>query len=444
MVQEVITAFAVIAGIILIGFLAELLFKKTRIPDVIFLILIGICIGPIFHLVDKTDFGFGSNLFTTFTLLFLLFQGALNIDFKNLFRSLKGAMMLTLTSFFFTILVTSLICVLLLRYPWDLSVLIGIILGGTSSAVVIPFVNNLPIDKKYGYILTLESAITDVLCIVGAITMFAIILGGDFSASGIIRSILSSFFLAIVVGVIGAMIWIFLLSKSMILMETHLVTIAFVLLIYTVVESSFVGASGAIAALSFGLILGNSKPILRFYSWISRKDSPLHNGFLEQNVLSDKAKSFYSEISFFVKVFFFVYLGILFDFSKPIIFIFGALITIGIFLIRIPAVKISFFKEPIDNNTKSILKVMVPKGLAAAVLAELAIQNKIPGASDILSLVFSVILLSIIATSFLVFITQRKSQRSIPLKSASLNKPDIKNPIFLDKKPKQKNPPTKP
>jgi hypothetical protein len=61
------------------------------------------------------------------------------------------------------------------------------------------------------------------------------------------------------------MVWIFLLSKSAILMEAHMVTIAVVISIYSFVESSYVNASGAIAVLTFGLMLGNSIPIINFF-----------------------------------------------------------------------------------------------------------------------------------------------------------------------------------
>ncbi len=413
----VIEVFAVIFGIIIIGFLAELMFKKTKIPDVLFLILIGILLGPVLGWVDKDGFGLGSTLFTTFTLLFLLFQGALNIEFKSLFRSLKGTLKLTLISFILTVGIVTLMSFYLLKYPLNLSILIGVILGGTSSAVVIPFVNNLSIDKKYGNVLTLESAITDILCIVGAIALFAVILGQNVSPPEIIKSLISSFLLAIVIGILGAMMWIFLLSKSKLLIEAHMVTIAWVLGIYAFVESPFVKASGAISVLSFGLMLGNSHPILRFYDWISKKDTiseQPQNLFLEENVLSERAKSFYSEISFFVKVFFFVYLGILFDFTNPMVFAFGALITLGIFIVRPIAVKLSFWNEDIDKKTKNALRIMVPKGLVTAVLGGIAVQMAIPQSNEILSLVFSVILISIVFTSILVFMTQREGYKIIP------------------------------
>ncbi len=47
--------FAVVAGIIVIGFAGEFFFKKTGIPIFIFLILIGIILGPILNLFPRAS-----------------------------------------------------------------------------------------------------------------------------------------------------------------------------------------------------------------------------------------------------------------------------------------------------------------------------------------------------------------------------------------------------
>ena len=60
--------------VILFGYLAEFLFKKFFIPDVLFLIIIGYILGPdISGLIDPSGLGLSASIFTTFTLLFLLF-----------------------------------------------------------------------------------------------------------------------------------------------------------------------------------------------------------------------------------------------------------------------------------------------------------------------------------------------------------------------------------
>ncbi|MDP2926000.1 MAG: cation:proton antiporter [Nanoarchaeota archaeon] len=421
MVTEVLSVFGVIAGIIFIGFIGESIFKKTKIPDVIILIIIGIILSSGLHWVDNNTFGFGSQLFVVFTLMFILFQGSINIDFKTLFKSLKGTAKLTFICFILTTLIILLISKFIIGYSYMHSLLLSIILGGTASEVIIVFADILPINKKYSSVLTLESAITDVLSIIGTITIILIIMESNITTAAVIKSVLVSFLLAIAIGIIISMAWIFLLSKSAILMEAHMVNIAVVISLYSIVESSYVGASGAIAVLTFGLMLGNSTPIINFFKWASKEDDEKDtDSFLTNSVLSERSKSFYQEISFFVKVFFFVYLGTLIDFSRYKPFLFGGLIVLGIFIIRLLAVKLSFLGESIDNNTKNALRFLLPRGLAAAVLAQLALQKGISQSKELVDIIFAVILISILVSSILIFFTQRSIKPAIPDKKARI------------------------
>ena len=52
--------------------------------------------------------------------------------------------------------------------PW-MGILGGFILGGTSSAVVIPMITSLNASEESTTLLTVESALTDVLCIIGTV-----------------------------------------------------------------------------------------------------------------------------------------------------------------------------------------------------------------------------------------------------------------------------------
>lgn len=412
--MDVIAIFAIIAGVVFLGFISELIFKKTKIPDVILLIGVGIIIGSILKWANADTFGEGSSLFTTFALVFILFQGALNIDFKTLFKSLSDTLIVTVLNFILSVLVSSGI-VYVLYQDVLISILIGMIIAGTSSAVVIPLVNNIEISEKNKLILTLESAISDVLCIIGALTVLQIMETGDIVASQVFKNILSSFSLALVVGMIFGIVWIVLMHKFDVLSRAYMVTVAVVIGLYAFVESSFVGASGAIAALAFGLLLGNSRTILIMINGSNMEKNPDKENADDPNerviktVLSSDAKNFYSEISFFVKTFFFVYLGILIDFSDPMVFLYGAILTLGIYLVRPLAVAIVFNKKGLETRDRTFLEILIPKGLAAAVLAQLSIQTGliVGQAASFVNMILSVVLISILMTSILLFLTEK-------------------------------------
>ncbi|MCF7859226.1 MAG: cation:proton antiporter [Candidatus Cloacimonetes bacterium] len=403
--MDVLSILAVFTGIIIIGYFSELLFKKTRIPDVLILILIGVLLRYGLGWVTPESLGEGTQIFATFTLVFLLFQGSLSIDFKTLFNSLKGATLLTISSFFLTVIIIGILSMILFQFTFTNALLLGLILGGTSSAVVIPLVKSLPLGKKQGSTLTLESAISDVLCIIGSITMINILTTGDVSGIGVAGDILSSFALALFFGSILGIIWVYLLSKFEDLKEANMVTIAVVIGVYALLESPLFSASGAIGALAFGLILGNSKTVLKMFK--KNIDSKTEEKISLSSVLNKSSHNFFEEISFFVKVFFFVYLGIMMDFSSITIYALSFIIVLGIYLIRPLAVKFAYRKEKLSDLDRTSLEILIPKGLAAAVLVQLTIQKGVIGAENLVSPVLAIIFLSILLTSILVILNSK-------------------------------------
>src|SRR5690606_29555548 len=64
-----------IAGIFLIGSVGELIFQRTNIPDVIWLILAGIVLGPIGGLITRPMLASIAPYFAALTLVVVLFDG---------------------------------------------------------------------------------------------------------------------------------------------------------------------------------------------------------------------------------------------------------------------------------------------------------------------------------------------------------------------------------
>jgi NhaP-type Na+/H+ or K+/H+ antiporter len=421
--MDVLSYLAVIAGIIFVGFISEIIFKKFSFPDVLLLSFVGIALGSFFNIVDADTFGFGAEIFSTFALIFILFQGASNINFKTLLKNLPSTLELTILSF---ILTTSVITGIFYYFFEDflLSLLVGTILSGTSSAVVIPIVTNVNIKNKYGLVLTLESAISDVLCILGTLTVLEIIETGSAVASTIFRDILSSFSLALLVGTTFGIGWILLFRKYDYLNYFYMLTIAFLLGVYVFVEGPFISASGPIAVFAFGLVLGNSKSIFSIIDGDSDEDESKKKAkskikhikasdeveeHVLKNALTSDAKNFYYEVSFFVKTFFFVYIGLLIDFSNLEIVKLGALLVAGMFLVRPICVYFVFKNKTMEVKEKTFLEILIPKGLAAAVLSGIVVQSGVLSdkSNDFVNMILIVVLLSIIVSSILVFLTDK-------------------------------------
>ncbi len=383
--------FFILAGIIIfLGFIGEIVFKKTNIPDVMWLLLFGITLKAIFWEYDSSVIDQIAPFFTTFALIFILFEGALNLRFSQLFKGMYGGSSLALINFFITMLVVSTLS-WILGLGFIQGLILGAILGGTSSAVVVPVVKRLKISKETSTALTLESAISDVLCIVTTIAIVEVVKAGGLQISGFVGGLLYTFIVAIVIGVIAGLFWLALLKRIEKYSKSYMITIAFMLLTFGLAE--FLNTNGAIACLAFGIILGNSNTVFTIFN----KEA--------ENTIKNSERFFYAEISFIVKAFFFVYLGLLINFSNPILLLISFLFVIILFAVR------PISALPLKKNTSSkdlaVIEGMVPKGLAAAVLSQIPIQAGIQGAEIFGDLVLGVVFFSILLSTILIFLVEK-------------------------------------
>jgi len=373
----------ILGGLYFLALLLGRVFAKTGVPDVLFLILLGLLVGPVLKWVEPADFGRVGEVATTLALTVILFESGTTLNLKTLFSSAISAGILTLCTFFTTVLIVCLGAKFLVGMPWGQAVLTGGILGGTSSAVVIPLVKSLKLAEKPATILVMESALTDVLCIVVTVALVDSLLSGQVNLGLVAQSILLSLGVAGALGVLGGLVWLFPCKELRKLPDSQFMTLAFCFVVFGVAE--LVGVSGAIAVLLFGLTLAQAGEVIK------RREVP---------ALTEAEHGIYREIVFVMKVFFFLYLGISFQAPSPELAVAATAAIFLIYLARIPLTRI-LVKGVSLSDSKSI-SILVPKGLAAAVLATLPMQRGIAGAETIQGFVFSSVIVSIFLTAVLV------------------------------------------
>lgn len=128
-------------------------------------------------------------------------------------------------------------------------------------------------------------------------------------------------------------------------------------------------------------------------------------------VLNETEKTLFSELVFLMKTFFFIYIGVSIQLNNIASILTGLAIAILIFILRIPIVRISIPSKSTDINDTDLvyMSVLVPKGLAAAVLAIVVSQTMLPGTENVSNIVFSVILFSITFSSILIPLVERSA-----------------------------------
>ena len=371
---------------------------------------IGILVGPVFGIVHPQDLESVGAVFSSLTLLFILFDSGLDLSIDTIRKYWKGMVQVTIMSFLLSM--AGVICFshYVLNIDWLSSVLAGSIVSGTAAAIVIPLVNQMKVSEKARMVLTLESAASGVLCIVVTIAVLEISTANNMTAAGItgmVFRVIASLVFALLLGIVGGILWAGLLDRVRKLQNSMFLTPAFVFVIYGIAE--MLGYSGAIAALAFGIVLGNvdyfRMPLL----------GAVHLDRMQPLRLEEK--SFFKEIVFILKTYFFVYVGISIPFTNTTELLYGLMITGVLFVLRFLLLSVVG-----HENTKSerlVVSMMIPKGLMAAVLAAmpervniLAGHTVIPGATTIKYVVYSVIFCSIIITSLLVFATKRWFDRA--------------------------------
>ena len=404
--MNVNTALLAISLIAIFGFLSEALFRRTNIPDVLFLIILGFLIGPNgFGYTSPEDLASIAPVCTTFTLLILIFDGAFNINLSSLIREFSSSLVLTIYNFVISTIVVGGIFFYIHQYHLDgttimASMIIGFSLAGVSSSFVIPILSQIRVGGKLFSRLALESALTDVFCIVATLSVIEVYTTGIFGVQKTLTYLIELFAIAGFIGVLGGIIWIVIRVFEE---QNYIITIAYLILVYLATE--YFGGNGPIAALFLGLILNNSKQLSSIKEGIlsrsvAEKQKAIQ-GDLGIEVTSASEKRYYNLISFFLKALFFIYVGILLDITDQTALVVGSILSVLIMITRMGSMPLT---KGMQKDQRQLVNAVFARGLAAAVLIQAVIQAGMPGAEYMARVVYVVIIGTIILSSMRVYI----------------------------------------
>jgi len=271
---------------------------------------------------------------------------------------------------------------------------------------VIPILKELKISEKIYSLLTLESALTDVFCIVFSLTVIEIFNLGGFGIQETLTQLASLFAIAGLIGLLGGVFWI-ILTLRVFKEQNYMISIAYLLLIYVVTE--YLSGNGAIAALFLGLVLKNSKQLSSIIRGIltrkARDKKKALKGELGVSVITPSEQFFYHQISFFLKTFFFVYIGLMIDLSDWKALLIGGIISVLLMGSRMASLLLT---KRMDPENRSLVNSIFARGLAAAAIAQLAIVAGIPHADFLAKIAYVAITGTIILSSVRVFFVKRK------------------------------------
>lgn len=397
----------VVGLVIVCGHLLTALFRRRHIPDVLVLMVAGVLVGPlVLNLASPADFGKVGPVMTTVSLIVILFEGGIGLDLKSVREAAGETARVTLFTFGATFAIVTGIGWLLLRDATSAAML-GAILAGTSSAVVIPMVNALGCAPRARAVLALESALTDVLCIVLTFGLLETAVAGAFDSGRLLGTILSSLVMASVLGFVGAVGWTLALTRVRQLPNSFTSVFAVLFVLYGVAE--MLGWSGAITALAFGMTIGN--PPLDLLAKVPGLATLLGDGTRFETVTTTE-RGLFGEMVFLVKLFFFLYLGLSLTVSGTGPTLAAVGIVAAVYLARLVLVRLALDRS-VTRRDAAIAAIMVPKGLAAAVLASVPAQRGLAVGPAIQETAFAAVGISILVTAVLVPLVENPRTRGL-------------------------------
>ncbi|MDO6676868.1 sodium:proton antiporter [Tenacibaculum sp. 1_MG-2023] len=383
-----------LAGIIILGILAQWVAWRFKIPAILPLILIGLLVGPIaaeFFNDDGSKWiepvwdgekglfpGDGLYYFVSLSISIILFEGGLTLrrgEIKNIGPVITKLITLGSAITFFG---GAIIAHYVFGLSWELSFLFSGLIIVTGPTVITPILRNIPLKKDVSAVLKWEGILIDPIGALVAVLVFEFIsVGGGAGFTGTaLLEFLKIILFGTTFGFTFAHALIFIINKKWVPHYLlNVVSLSTVLLVF--VESElFAHESGLLAVVVMGMVLGNSKlknlkEILYFKESLSVLLISILFILLSANID-------YKELT------------LLYEWKTLLLF---ALI---VFVIRPLAVFLSTSKSNLKTNEKLFISWVGPRGIVAAGIASLfgskLLKQGVEGAEYITPLVFMIVL----------------------------------------------------
>ncbi|WP_103866664.1 sodium:proton antiporter [Aquimarina sp. I32.4] len=382
-----------LAGIIILGILAQWVAWKFKIPAILPLILIGLLVGPLATLFTsdgtkliqpiwngKEGLFPGESLFyfVSLAISIILFEGGLTLRRNEVLNVGPVIIKLITVAVVVTFFGAGLAAHFIFDLSWPISFLFSSLIIVTGPTVITPILRNIPLKKDVSAVLKWEGILIDPIGALVAVLVFEFIrVGGseEFTLTALIefgKIVLVGF----TFGFTFAHALAFSLSKKIIPHYLlNVVTLALVLGVF-VLSDAFAHESGLLSVVIMGMVLGNINlphidEILYFKESLSVLLISILFILLAANINIED-------------------LLLIFNWQAVLLF------AIVVFIVRPIGVFLSAMNSGLKTNEKLFISWVGPRGIVAAGIASLfglKLQKEgVPEAEYITPLVFMIVL----------------------------------------------------
>ncbi|WP_255551509.1 cation:proton antiporter [Sporosarcina sp. E16_8] len=148
--------------VVLIGILSQWAAWKFRMPAIVVMSVAGLLVGPIFDLINpKESMGDLFGPIITFAVAIILFEGSLNLDFKEIKGFSKPIARIVTVGAFIAWIAGSLAAHYLAGLSWAVALVIGGLFIVTGPTVILPLLRQAKLKPRPAAILKWESIVVD-------------------------------------------------------------------------------------------------------------------------------------------------------------------------------------------------------------------------------------------------------------------------------------------
>ena len=299
-----------ISATLFLSYISNLFYTKTRIPDIVWLLGFGYLLGPVLGIFEIGTFKSIFPLLILVTVSIFSFDTGINVDISSVMRTAIKALLLSMTTFLAVTFVVGFSVSFLFPAQFKLleGLLLGAMIGGLGGISVTGILDQLktliPFIEDEGTVLNLESTLSDPIKVVACVTLIRMIMSPGLTLEAGFKDIVFTFTVSVLLGLGVGLLWAEVLNFLWGRPFNYMMTVAALFPIYIFSEAVAGTGGGPITALAFGLTITN-------YRYISRKLGS------DRKVRIDKKRirEFNMEITFLIKAFFFVYLGLTVELS---------------------------------------------------------------------------------------------------------------------------------
>ncbi|WP_313112817.1 cation:proton antiporter [Aequorivita sediminis] len=386
-----------LAGIIILGILAQWVAWKFKIPAILPLIMIGLLVGPISTLIsaDGTQWlqpiwngekGLfpGENLFYFVSLAvgIILFEGGLTLKRDEISKVGPAIGKLISIGAAITFIGAGAAAHYIFGLDWRISFLFSALIIVTGPTVISPILRNIPLKKDVAAVLRWEGILIDPIGALVAVLVYEFIsVEGD---SGYTKQALLDFGKIVLIGMsfgitAGYALYFAIKKKLVPHYLSNVVALSMVMAVF-VISDLFAHESGLLAVVVMGMFLGNSdlpslKELLYFKESLSVLLVSILFILLAANISIED-------------------LLLVYNWKTAI------LLAIIIFILRPLTVFASTTGSSLKVNEKLFISWVGPRGIVAAGISSLfgtkLVTKGVVGAEYITPLVFAVVLITVI------------------------------------------------